>query len=113
MAWIILEGLDRTGKSTVAELYKRSGYEVVHMSAPNKKYMEPGYTGPSYLDEIVDLYMRYALRDVVFARSPYGEFIWPFVYGRKPQLNKDDIEILQDIEVQNMVERYLLYDPSI
>ena len=28
MSWIILEGLDRTGKSTVAELYKEKGFEV-------------------------------------------------------------------------------------
>jgi hypothetical protein len=83
------------------------------MSAPDKKYMQPGYTGPSYLDEMVDLYLRCSYKDVVFDRSPYGELVWPFVYNRKPQLIKDDIEILQDIEVQNMVERYLLYDPSV
>jgi len=113
MAWIILEGLDRTGKSSVAELYKRSGYEVVHMSAPDKKYANPDHAGPSYLDEIVDLYMKYNGRDVVFDRSAYGEFVWPFVYNRKAQLTKDDVEMFQDFESQNMVERYLMFDPNI
>ena len=46
--WIILEGLDRTGKSSVADYYRQQGYEVVHMSAPDKKYSQSGYTGPSY-----------------------------------------------------------------
>ena len=94
MAWIILEGLDRTGKSTVAELYKRQGYEVVHMSAPNKKFTQPGYTGPSYLDEMIDIYMKYSHKDVCFDRSPYGETVWPFVYGRKAQLSEEEIESL-------------------
>ncbi len=113
MAWIILEGLDRTGKTSVAELYKRQGYEIVHMSAPNKKYAQAGYTGPSYLDELLDVYMRYAGKDVIFDRSGYGEFIWPFVYNRKAQLSDEDIEVLQDIENQNDVQRILMYDPNV
>lgn len=113
MAWIILEGLDRTGKSTVADLYKRSGYEVVHMNAPDKKYSQPGYTGPSYLDEMLDIYMRYTNKDVVFDRSIYGEFVWPFVYNRKAQLTDDDLEVLQDLENANMTERYLLFDSNV
>jgi len=113
MSWIILEGLDRTGKSTVADLYKRSGYEVVHMNAPDKKYSQPGYTGPSYLDEMLDIYMRYTGKDVVFDRSVYGEFVWPFVYNRKAQLTDEDLEILQDLEAQNQTERYLLYDSNV
>ena len=113
MAWIILEGLDRTGKSTVAELYKRSGYEVIHMSAPDKKYMQPGYTGPSYLDEILEVYMRYNDCDVVFDRSVYGEFVWPFVYNRKGQMNDDDLEILTELETANSAEKYLLFDADI
>lgn len=112
MAWIILEGLDRTGKSSVGELYKRQGYEIIHMSAPNKKYSQPGYTGPSYLDELLDIYMRSSGKDVVFDRSGYGEFIWPFVYNRKSQLTDEDIEVLQDIENQNDVQKILMYDAN-
>ena len=112
MAWIILEGLDRTGKSTVAELYKRQGYEIVHMSAPNKKYMVPGYTGPSYVDELLDIYMKYTNKDVIFDRSPYGEFVWPFIYNRQAQLTDEEVEILQDIENQNDVQKILMYDSN-
>lgn len=112
MAWIILEGLDRTGKTSVAELYKRQGYEIVHMSAPNKKYSVPGYTGPSYIDELLDIYMKYSSKDVIFDRSPYGEFIWPFIYNRNAMLTDEEIEILQDIENQNDVQRILMYDAN-
>jgi hypothetical protein len=110
MAWIILEGLDRTGKSTVAEIYKKKGFHVVHMSAPDKKYMQPGYAGPSYLDDLIDIYMTCNARNIVFDRSPYGETVWPFVYGRKSQLTEDDFEVLQEFENNNQVEKYLLYD---
>lgn len=113
MAWIILEGLDRTGKSTVAELYKERGFEVVHMSAPDKKYMQPGYTGPGYVDELMSLYLNYSGKDVVFDRSPYGEFVWPEVYGRQPQLSQDDLEALIEIEDQNQVSRILMYDKNV
>ena len=112
MSWIILEGLDRTGKSTVASFYKKKGYEVVHMSAPNKKYIEPGYTGPTYLDELLDLYMKHNNKDVVFDRSGYGEMVWPVVYGRKPQLTEEDLEILRDYESINQTERILMHDSN-
>ena len=108
--FLILEGLDRTGKSTVANLYKSKGYEIVHLSAPDKKYLQPGYAGPSYLDDMLELIMSYDGKDVVFDRSWYGELIWPHVYGRKPMLTEDDIEILQEFESRNSAERILMTD---
>lgn len=113
MAWIILEGLDRTGKSTVSEHYKEKGYHVHHMSAPDKKYMQPGYAGPSYFEELVDLYMKYDNHDVVFDRSPYGEQVWPHVYGRDPQLSEDDYEFLREYEENNDVVRILMHDTKV
>jgi hypothetical protein len=113
MSWVILEGLDRTGKSSVANMYKARGYQVVHMSAPDKKYTKPGYTGPSYMDEILDIYMRYNQQDVVFDRSPYGEQVWPLVYGRKAQLDEEEMEVLQEIENQNEVERLMFHDENV
>jgi len=113
MSFIVLEGLDRTGKSTVAELYRKRGFEVIHMSAPDAKYNEPGYSGPSYLDDILDLYMKYDNKDVIFDRSIYGEWIWPHVYGRKAMLSDDDLEILQEFEDRNQVEKILLVDPDV
>ena len=113
MSWIILEGLDRTGKSTVADLYKEKGYEIVHMSAPDKKYLKSGYVGPGYIDEMMELYIKHTGRDVVFDRSPYGEFVWPEVYDRDPQLTEDDLEALIEIEEQNQTERIIMYDKNV
>lgn len=112
VSWIILEGVDRSGKSTVAEFYKNKGYEVIHFSAPDKKFTEPGYAGPSYADEILDLYMSYDNKDVLFDRSIYGELVWPHVYGREPMLQEDDFEILREFEDRNDVQRILMVDPD-
>lgn len=112
MAFVILEGIDRTGKSTVAELYKDKGYEVVHMSAPDKKYLKDGYVGPSYLDDLVDTLISYSGKDVIFDRSWYGELVWPHVYGREPALSLEDLEILREIEDQNNTQRILMIDPD-
>jgi len=113
MAWVILEGLDRTGKSTVAEIYKKKGYEVVHMSAPDKKYKQPGYAGPSYLDDMLELYLQYDGKDVIFDRSVYGEFVWPHVYGREPMLADDELEVLQEFEERNETDKILMIDPDV
>jgi len=112
MAWIIVEGIDRSGKSSVAELYKDRGYEVYHMSAPDKKYMEPGYTGPSYLDECLELYMHFDGKDVLFDRSIYGEMVWPDIYGRKSQLSSEDIEVLRELEENNDPTYIIMSDPD-
>lgn len=108
MSWVCLEGIDRSGKSTVANMYKAQGYEYVHLDAPDKKYAKEGYTGPSYLDEMLDMYMSYTGKDVIFDRTPYGEFVWPLVFGRDPLLSADDVEVLQDIEDQNDAQRILM-----
>lgn len=110
MAWILLEGLDRSGKSTVAEYYHKQGYEVVHMSSPHKRYREPGYEGPSYLEEMVEMYGLYKGQDVVFDRTVYGELVWPEVFLRMPLLNDEDYEYLAQLEYHENVERYLLWD---
>lgn len=112
MALIILEGLDRTGKSSVAQHYQNQGFEVVHMSAPDKAISQPGYVGPSYLDQIVELLSSTAGRDVILDRSHYGELVWPTVYGRAPLLNDEDMEILREIEESIGVERILMHDPN-
>jgi hypothetical protein len=113
MTWMVIEGLDRSGKSTVAQLYKTKGFQVVHFSAPNKKYTTKGYTGPSYLDDILDQLMQLTGKDVVFDRSWYGELIWPSVYGRQPLLSLEDLEIIREIEDQNDTQRILMHDPDV
>lgn len=113
MAIILLEGLDRTGKSTVAKEFKDQGYEVIHMSAPPKELSQPGYVGPSYLDMMVDLLQSCVTKDVVLDRTHYGELIWPNIYGRRPQLSEEDFEILREIEETAGVQRILMHDPNV
>lgn len=112
MAFIILEGLDRSGKTTIAEMYRKKGFKVVHMSAPDKKYFHPGYSGESYLEEIVRLYSNYDGQDVVFDRSAWGELIWPQIYNRQPLLDDEDLEYLSLIERNNSAEKILMFDPD-
>ena len=113
MAFVICEGLDRTGKSSVANYYKDLGYEIIHLSAPDKKYSQRGYSGESYCDSLVDLLVSKAGKDVVFDRSWMGEIIWPYVYRRMPQLSEDDIELLREFEDQNSTTRILMHDPDV
>ena len=113
MAWIFLEGTDRSGKTTLAKMYQKQGYALVHLSAPDKKYSQAGYTGPSYADEMLDIYMKHNSGDAVFDRTPYGECVWPLVYGRKSQLSEEDFEILKEIEDNNQTEYHLMYDPNV
>jgi len=110
MAIVILEGLDRTGKSTVAAYFESKGYQLIHMSAPDKALSQPGYTGPSYLDQMVDMLQKGAVNDIVLDRSHYGELVWPQIYGRKPMLSEDDFEVLREIEESIGVKRILMYD---
>ena len=112
MTWIIVEGIDRSGKSSIAEIYKNNGYEIYHMSAPDKKFNKPGYTGPSYLDECLDIYMHFDGKDVLFDRSIYGEMVWPDVYNRKSQLSSEDIEVLRELEYNNGTEYIFMSDPD-
>ena len=111
--FIIIEGLDRTGKSTVAEHYKSEGYEVVHMSAPDKKYKDPSYQGPTYFEELYEMYSKYNGIDVVFDRTPYGEMVWPHVYGRDPMLTEEDIMELREMEQLNDPKYLFMTDPDV
>jgi len=113
MAFILLEGADRCGKSTVAELYKKQGYKIIHMSAPDKKYFSPNYSGESYFEEMVQMYSSLEGQNVVFDRTIWGELIWSQVYARQQQLSEEDLDYLAEIENNNMVERILMYDPDI
>jgi thymidylate kinase len=107
MSLIVLEGLDRTGKTTVAKFYESNGYKVVHLSAPPK-----GTTSDQYLEEMVNLISSAAHTDLVLDRSHYGELIWSSVYGRTPLLSEDDIAILQEIEGSVGTTRVVMYDPN-
>jgi thymidylate kinase len=112
MAWILVEGLDRSGKSSVAEHYRKQGYAVVHMEAPSKKYYSETYSGESYLEELVRMYTKYDGQKVLFDRTIYGELVWPNIYGRQALLESEDLEYLAQIEKNNSAEKILMYDAN-
>jgi hypothetical protein len=108
MALILLEGIDRTGKSTVAAYYQSLGYEVVHMSAPPK-----GTTADEYMQDMLDLLSSAATKDMVLDRTHYGELVWPEVYGRKPLLTDEHIDALREIEEAVGVNRVFMHDTDL
>jgi thymidylate kinase len=108
MSLIVLEGLDRTGKSTVAKFYESNGYKVVHLSAPPK-----GTTSDQYLEDMINLISSAAHTDLVLDRSHYGELVWSSIYNRTPLLSEDDIAILQEIEGSVGTTRVIMHDPNI
>jgi len=112
MGLILLGGIDRTGKTTVASSLEKKGYLSYHMSAPDKKYYNPDYSGPSYVEEYIDLLMSFQGKDVVMDRFWDGELVWPHIYSRKPLLSEEDIEVIREIERSMDVEYVILHDPN-
>lgn len=113
MALVLLEGLDRTGKSTVASYFETLGFEKVHMSAPPK-----GTTNDQYLQDMVDLLSSAATKDIVLDRTHYGELVWPQVYSdpqkpRYPLLSEEDFEVLREVEDSVGVQRIWMTDNSV
>lgn len=113
MALILLEGLDRTGKSTVASYFEDKGFQVIHMSAPPQ-----GTTSDQYMQEMTDLLSSAATKDIILDRTHYGELVWPQVFGtptrpRKALLNEEDFEILREIEDAVGVQRIWMTDDDL
>lgn len=108
MSLIILEGLDRTGKSSVAAYFQGKGYELVHQSAPPK-----GMNADNFLEEQMQLVSSATTKDIVLDRSYYGELVWPQVYGRDSLLSEESLEILRELEEQVGTTRILMHDPNV
>lgn len=108
MALVLLEGLDRTGKSTVAAYFETLGFEKIHMSAPPK-----GTTPDQYMQEMVDLISSAANKDIVLDRTHYGELVWPQIYGRKALLDEEMIDALREIEDSVGVQRLWMTDDDL
>lgn len=108
MALVLLEGLDRTGKSTVAAYFETLGYEIIHLSAPAK-----GTTSDQYVQEMADLLTSAATKDIVLDRTHYGELIWPEIYGRKSLIDEEQFEMLREIEESVGVKRIWMTDNAI
>lgn len=109
MGLIVCEGLDRTGKTTVSAYFESLGYEIIHMSAPDKKHNES-----SFMKEMVDLVSSAANKDIFLDRSYYGEAcVWPEIYNRKSLLSLDSLEYLREIEDSVGVKRIWMTDPLV
>lgn len=108
MSLLILEGLDRVGKSSVAAHFEAKGYELVHQSAPPK-----GMTADIFLEEQMQLISAAASKDIVLDRSYYGELVWPQVYGRGALLSDESLEALREIEDSVGVTRILMHDNNV
>jgi len=89
----LLEGMDKTGKSTVAELLRKLfKCDYMHMSAPAKFH-----TRDSYLAEMLHVLAFTAGKNVVIDRSWYGELVWPLVYGRARLLYDREVSLLTEM----------------
>lgn len=108
MALVLLEGLDRTGKSTVAAYFATLGFEVIHLSAPAK-----GTTSDQYLQDMIDIVSSASNRDIVLDRTHYGELVWPQIYGRKALLTDEDIEAIREVESSVGVQRLWMTDDDL
>ena len=108
MALVLLEGLDRTGKSTVASYFETLGFQIIHLSAPAKDL-----TSDAYMQEMSDLLSSAAIRDIVLDRTHYGEMVWPQVYNRPAKLDEEQIDALREIEESVGVQRIWMTDNSI
>lgn len=108
MALVLLEGLDRTGKSTVAAYFETLGFERIHLSAPAK-----GTTADQYLQEMIDLVSSAATKDIVLDRTHYGELVWPQIYGRKALLDEEAIEALREVEESVGTQRIWMTDDDL
>ena len=110
---VCVEGLDRVGKTTFVKELEKKGFRSIHFSAPDKKYFNPGYTGPSYAEDMAELFVTFGNQNIVLDRSPhYGEQIWSSVYNRPTAINQDDLNMLISLEGPN-VRRILMHDADI
>ena len=111
--FLILDGTDRSGKSTIAKKLKAQGYEIVHFSAPDKKYFQEGYLGPTYLEDQVELINSYIGKKVVFDRTPHiGELVWPKIYNRPQAISDEDIEYVHELLLSMGAQFIIMDDPD-
>lgn len=109
MALIIIEGLDKVGKSTVADYFKDiHGYEYIHMFAPKTTSRD------IYLSEMFTVIANTVGKDVVMDRSYYGELVWPHVYGRTPMLYHYDMGLLDSMceVLHHNFQKIYMYDSN-
>ena len=109
MSLIIIEGLDKVGKSSVAEYFTNIlGYKYIHMFAPAT------INRNSYLSEMFTVIANTANDNVVMDRSYYGELVWPHVYGRDPMLWNSDMTLLDSMcmSLHHNFQKIYMYDSN-
>jgi thymidylate kinase len=109
MTIFLLEGMDKTGKSTAAELLRiKYKCNYIHMTAPAKFH-----TRESYFAEMLHTIALTAGKNVVIDRTWYGEQVWPFVYDRTPLLSMEDMRALTAVAThlhRHDLHLYYMYD---
>lgn len=99
---IILEGCDRTGKTTFAEKLMKEGYEYVHFSAPSTD--EDTYkTYMTFLNNI-DVDKKY-----VIDRFHVGEVVYGPIYREKAGLTDDQFRNI-NLRIAKFDHQLILFD---
>lgn len=76
---IIIEGIDRTGKSTLADaIAEKVGGEVIHSSKPTRHPLR------EYETRLKD-YVPGTGQHLILDRWHVGELVWPEIFGRKSE----------------------------
>lgn len=95
MALFVLEGLDRTGKSTLAgelarELEVLDGQvsDIAHFGAPKTEHALD-----EYLEPLLD-YRPGGGHHLIYDRAHIGEAVWPAVFDRDPKISPGGYRLL-------------------
>lgn len=100
---IILEGLDCTGKSTLARAiddrikrtYVNDHTFHVHKSAPTQSWLD------EYAKLVTDNYYPGSRRHLILDRFHWGERVWPAFFGRPSILDEYQWNFTEDLLVRN------------
>lgn len=94
MSLIIIEGVDRTGKTTLANKL------VDHFSENQERHTRLLHFGPpksgalrEYLDPILDYDPR--VDDVIIDRFHLGELVWPHFFDREPRITQSERGLIE------------------
>ena len=94
---IIIEGVDRIGKTTLAKkIAKRYKLDYVHV----------GINDPKDYDFY---YQTLRKRNVIFDRHFIGEMIYPSVFNRKKQLTIEEFKKLMQFSFEEEIKVIILY----
>jgi len=113
MGWIFLTGIDKINKKKVSDFFCKKGYTSIDIPIPNKKYLKIDYSGPTYENELLDLYLKYDGQDIVWNRTPHEEHMWSTIYNTKILIPKEELDEFVGIGEQNNAVYYLVQDDDL